>query len=1328
MEEIFTEITNKNAFSLQKTLRFELKPMIFNEEKNQLQPISESDSYLKNFNSGYLEKLKQIIKHDEERAEDYQEIKVYIDELHKQFIDRVLPEIKSLEIDFKKAFEMYELTKKRYAKPSSDKEEEEQSKEKKNNLKAWQDFQKEARKKISNFLKKQPEYENLFEKELFSDLIPKSNYSKQLGEKSPNDLAKSFSGFTTYFQGFHENRKNIYADEGSTSLAHRIINENLPKFFTNILQYVILNKDHNLLVGQFKENYSDEELTELFNPNSFVSFLNQSGVDRYNEIIEAKKGIETAKSKDGLKQLANRYKQAKQIKNLPNFTPLYDQILGKRGLDQNDESILRAGVTDDKNLLNSLKDFNKNIQPSVFELINICSELNKANAEEIFIMGSSLESLSSSVFGDYSVLSRVMKHHYIESRISASRTTEKKLEKDSEAYLKQETYSLQEIQSAIDYYIEKGNELESKSLFDYFTACKYNSNHTLSEEIKIAWDNLQPILELEQIDKDRAIPKTQEEQGGKGFQQVEKIKLFLDSYMQLLHFAKPLHLVKKRNPVTVSKKDEAFYAIFDKNYTNLEAELIPVYNQTRNYLTKKPYSLEKFKINFEKGTLLNGWDLNKEKDNLGVLFLKNNNYYLGIMSNNKIFDFQKQNIKKEALSLSGQQDGYHKVIYKYLAGPNKMLPKVFFAKSNLEKFSASEEILRIRNTSSFTKNGEPQPSYKKAEFNLNDCHAMIDFYKQSLASHEDWSQFGFQFLETSQYSDISQFYEDVAKGGYKISFVNISDNYINEKVKAADLFLFQIYNKDFSEQKKRKDGKPNLHTMYWNAAFRPWLDRSESNVKLNGEAEIFFREHSIERKITHRSGEPIDRKNPKNPGESLFSYDLIKDKRFTSDKFFFHVPITINYKNKKERNNKQFNDVVNSVIKNNRDVNIIGIDRGERNLLYYTVIDQDGRILEQNSFNEISSQCSTSEKSSTFDYHKKLDEKEDERKQARKSWGTIENIKELKSGYLSHVIHKLAKLILKYNAVVCLEDLNAGFKRGRMKIEKQVYQKFELALIHKLNCLVLKDREEGEFGSYTNPYQLSGKITSYQDIFSQTGIVFYVNPAYTSKICPKTGFVNFLDLRYENLEKAKSLIENFNSIRFNNHENYFEFDLDYKKIPQTQNKECGEKTQWTVCTYGNERFIYNPKTRGYDTYNVTEKLAHLFKKHNISYEDGLDLREKILASTQDAVSFFKELLFLLRLTMSLRHVNENHDCILSPIKHPELGFFDSRDVKDSTEAEEPRDADANGAYHIAMKGLQIFAEKISSENPKLSIKKEDWFRFIQNHHETKWKEKSLSPI
>ena len=90
---------------------------------------------------------------------------------------------------------------------------------------------------------------------------------------------------------------------------------------------------------------------------------------------------------------------------------------------------------------------------------------------------------------------------------------------------------------------------------------------------------------------------------------------------------------------------------------------------------------------------------------------------------------------------------------------------------------------------------------------------------------------------------------------------------------------------------------------------------------------------------------------------------------------------------------------------------------------------------------------------------KNLIQKEDARDKARKSWETIENIKELKSGYLSQVIHKLAKLIIEHNAIVVLEDLNKGFKRGRFKVEKQVYQKFEKALIDKLNYLCFKNKK-----------------------------------------------------------------------------------------------------------------------------------------------------------------------------------------------------------------------------------------------------------------------------
>jgi hypothetical protein len=40
--------------------------------------------------------------------------------------------------------------------------------------------------------------------------------------------------------------------------------------------------------------------------------------------------------------------------------------------------------------------------------------------------------------------------------------------------------------------------------------------------------------------------------------------------------------------------------------------------------------------------------------------------------------------------------------------------------------------------------------------------------------YENWQFFGFQFKKTEEYEDISQFYADVEKQGYKLDFVPIN--------------------------------------------------------------------------------------------------------------------------------------------------------------------------------------------------------------------------------------------------------------------------------------------------------------------------------------------------------------------------------------------------------------------------------------------------------------------------------------------------------------------------------------------------------------------------
>jgi CRISPR-associated protein Cpf1 len=57
-------------------------------------------------------------------------------------------------------------------------------------------------------------------------------------------------------------------------------------------------------------------------------------------------------------------------------------------------------------------------------------------------------------------------------------------------------------------------------------------------------------------------------------------------------------------------------------------------------------------------------------------------------------------------------------------------------------------------------------------------------------------------IKYNEYEELSKFYEDVEKKMYSLEFSKINSSFIDEKVLSGDIYLFQIYNKDFSETKK----------------------------------------------------------------------------------------------------------------------------------------------------------------------------------------------------------------------------------------------------------------------------------------------------------------------------------------------------------------------------------------------------------------------------------------------------------------------------------------------------------------------------------------------
>ena len=150
---------------------------------------------------------------------------------------------------------------------------------------------------------------------------------------------------------------------------------------------------------------------------------------------------------------------------------------------------------------------------------------------------------------------------------------------------------------------------------------------------------------------------------------------------------------------------------------------------------------------------------------------------------------------------------------------------------------------------------------------------MIDYFKNCIAIHPEWKNFGFEFSDTSTYEDISGFYREVELQGYKIDWTYISEKDIDLLQEKGQLYLFQIYNKDFSTYSK---GTPNMHTFYWKMLFD---QRNLTNAvyKLNGEAEVFYRRASIKTKniiITNNRQLEQDQLYLEN-GKSLIERNLI---------------------------------------------------------------------------------------------------------------------------------------------------------------------------------------------------------------------------------------------------------------------------------------------------------------------------------------------------------------------------------------------------------------------------------------------------------------------
>ena len=1264
MKEI-KELTG--LYSLTKTIGVELKPVGKTQE---------------------LIKAKKLIEQDNQRAEDYKIVKDIIDRYHKDFIDKCLNCVKIKKDDLEKYVSLAE---------NSNRDAED-----------FDNIKTKMRNQITEAFRKNSLFTNLFKNNLIKEYLP-AFVSEE--EKS---VVTKFSKFTTYFDAFNDNRKNLYSgDAKSGAIAYRLIHENLPMFLDNIASFNAIsgtgvNECFSGIETDFTDTLEGKRLTEFFQIDFFNNTLTQKKIDNYNYIVGA------------VNKAVNLYKQQHKTVRVPLLKPLYKMILSDRSA----PSWLPECFKSDNDMLTAIKAAYESLRNVLVgdnddSLRNLLLNIDHYDLEHIYIANDSgLTSISQKIFGCYDTYTLAIKEQLQRDYPATKKQREAPDlydERIDKLYKKVGSFSIAYLNRLVD---AKGHFAINEYYKQLGSYCReeVKEKNDFFKQIDGAYSAISHLFfgehgEIAQSDSD-----------------VELVQKLLDAYKGVQRFIKPL-----LGHGDEADKDNEFDAKLRKVWDELDI-ITPLYDKVRNWLSRKIYNPEKIKLYFENnGKLLSGWSDNQTKSDNGTqyggyIFRKKNeigeyDFYLGISSDAKLFRHD---------ATIGYEDGMYERFDYYHLKSKTLLGKSYVGNygedSNAVLSAFNDAVTKLHLEKKLVpKDKENVPKYlKRLKLNyagfyqilMNDDN-VVDAYNSMkqhiLATLASLSRVPAAIeLATQTDLDIDELIDEIMNlpsesfGYFPVATTAIEEANKREK---KPLFLFKMSNKDLSYAEKTSEGKrksrgtENLHTMYLKA-----LLGMTQNVFSIGSGMVFFRHKTkglAETTARHKANEFIANKNKLNDKKkSIFDYEIVKNKRFIEDKYLFHLSMNLNYS---QPNKFDVNSEVREIISNGGIKHIIGIDRGERNLLYLSLIDLKGNIVMQKSLNILKDDHNAKE----TDYKGLLTEREGENKEARRNWKKIANIKDLKRGYLSQVVHIISKMMVEYNAIVVLEDLNPGFIRGRQKIERNVYEQFERKLIDKLNFYVDKHKDAYETGGLLHALQLTSEFKNFKKSEHQNGCLFYIPAWNTSKIDPATGFVNLFNTKYTNAVEAQEYFSKFDEIRYNEEKDWFEFEFDYDKFTQ---KAHGTRTKWTLCTYGMRLRSFKNPAKQYNWDSEVVALTDEFKR--ILGEAGIDIHENLKDAIRNLEGkrrkYLEPLMLFMKLLLQLRNSRKNpeEDYILSPVADENGIFYDSRSCGDQL----PENADANGAYNIARKGLMLVEQIKDAEdldNVKFDISNKAWLNFAQ---------------
>lgn len=614
-------------YPVQKTLRFELKPVPKTLENIQ--------------SSGLLET-------DEHRAESYGKVKKIIDSYHKDFIGKALD---NFALNYDDCGKLDSLSEFYFWYMNSKADDRKKKMEK---------IQDNLRKQIAKQLRSCEEYKRIDKKELIKeDLI------KFVGEdEDRKTLVEEFKDFTTYFRGFNENRQNMYSNEAkSTAIAYRLIHENLPKFIDNINIF-----DKVQAVPEFEEKikklYSDFEpylnvksIADMFKLDYYSMVLTQTQIDVYNAVIGGRAEEQGKPKIKGLNEYINSYNQRQEDrgKHLPKLKVLYKQILS----DREAISWLPEVFKDSNDVLENVEKCYQELNERVFaddKLPKLLANIADYDLSKIYITNDlQLTDISKKLFGNWGViLNAVTEDIKYKNPQGKKEKSEKYEEKIQKLVKKADSYGIAYLNDCLC--IVSDTKVEN-----YYNAlCKNEDGKTIFCRIVDAYNEAKDLLNTKYPEEKNLVSDKAS---------VEKLKNLLDAMKELQRFVKPLC-----GSGNEAEKDELFYGEFTAYWNELN-EITSLYNMVRNFVTQKPYSEEKFKLNFDRVQLVNNWP----KLEQGFIIKKNDNtvFYLAIPINSSVIkEVKKKAAKYDTVDLMTYDQGKAGQMIQNLMSINGKVTKV----------------------------------------------------------------------------------------------------------------------------------------------------------------------------------------------------------------------------------------------------------------------------------------------------------------------------------------------------------------------------------------------------------------------------------------------------------------------------------------------------------------------------------------------------------------------------------------------------------------------------------------------------------------------------